>query len=128
METIFYLFTFFAIIYELSKLHEPKKFQLKLEKMKKDKADGKSTSANENTFVFLVIGYVFWTFTGLLSSQWLIFLSTLLIGLLLTGYGKKTPIFLRRLDSLITVLLFLFMLINKFHLHIDLYQQLLLLF
>ena len=58
--------------------------------------------------------YFIYVFVGIFSSQWLLFLAILLLSLI----PKKT-VAVRRIDSVLTIIILLFILINKYHLHIN---------
>ena len=55
---------------------------------------------------------------GLLSSQWIVFLFLWIITLFV--YPIKKYLFVRLVNNVIEIICVLFILINKFHLHIDL--------
>ena len=67
--------------------------------------------------------YSFICLLGLFSSQWVGFTAILLISLIATPF-KKIPAF-RAADSAICVLILLFIILNRYHFHIDLWQLIL---
>lgn len=122
MEHIFYFFTFFALMHETNKFVNPKNFQKKMDDLRT-----KSETNEEYTFedafrVFGILGYVLWSFIGLLTSQWIVFASMFLIGFLTIPWGKSPPTYIRKFDAGISILALFFIIINKYHLHIDLLQ------
>lgn len=60
--------------------------------------------------------YFIYVFVGIFSSQWLLFLAILLLSLI-----PKKIVAVRRIDSVLTIIILLFILINKYHLHINLF-------
>jgi hypothetical protein len=72
----------------------------------------------DRNYTFTHIIYLFLVFIGLFSSQWPAFLSLILIGILASKFWKYSPIG-RKLDSALSILIILFIIINRYHLHID---------
>lgn len=60
--------------------------------------------------------YFIYVFVGIFSSQWLLFLAILLLSLI-----PKKIVAVRRIDSVLSIIILLFILINKYHLHINLF-------
>lgn len=72
-------------------------------------------------YVGWVFAYTLWTLTGLLSSQWVFFLSILVLSFVSGGlakFFKNYSNFIWRFDAIITVIILVFMFINRFHLHL----------
>lgn len=111
----FYSFTIIAIVWEIKMLSKSK--------FNNFKKNVENHNINKDTLFFMLL-YMLWTFIGLISSQWIIFLFIILLGLInnITGIGKYY--YYNVLDSILTIAALLFMLINKYHLHIDLFRKL----
>jgi hypothetical protein len=120
MTHIFYFFAIFALFYEFLVLTDTKnasKFLINLEnKLELDQ----EMSSTEKIFSRLMIGYGIWNFVGLFSSQWILFLILLLISIF---SFKKYP-FLLFIDALISFGLILFIILNKYHFHINIIKTL----
>jgi hypothetical protein len=77
-------------------------------------------SSTQKTVGLLMLFYFVWVFIGLLSSQWVVFSMIFII-----SFIPKKYIFVRWLDSLVTLIALLFILMNAYHFKIDVYQFLL---
>lgn len=71
-------------------------------------------------YMGFMIAYMAWAIVGLFTSQWIFFLTilglSLLHGLLASIYKNYTAIILR-VDAIITMLILVFLFINRFQLH-----------
>lgn len=114
---IFYLFSFAAIMNEILTLANPKKVSAFARSFKGK--EFKELTDTQKNYSYLTILYFLWTFVGLLTSQFIPFLFILLLCLVPTKYW-----FLKWIDSLLSLSLIIFILINKFHLHINVYDYL----
>ena len=104
----------FAILFELMVLRKPDKFRTFVKAVNNNK-HGDMTK-NQMTFVLLQVGYFIWGFVGLFTSQWIPFAIIMILSII----PKGNYLFLRRVDAFLTLILLFFILINKFHLHINL--------
>jgi hypothetical protein len=116
MNEFYYFLGIAPIIWELLSLMELHKVhafctEYKLLNKRKEKVKMSST---QNSFTWLMTMYVVWAIAGLFSSQWFLFL--LLLSL---SFIPKNSIFIRLLDSCISFVLLLFIVLNRFHFHID---------
>ena len=109
MTTLFYLFGILAILWEFAVLTDTNKIHYFLGNKEKNKDNDNYTNLS-----FLMLGYFLWAIVGLFSSQWILFLVLIVLSIIPTKH-----IVLRWIDSLLSLLILLFILINKFHLHID---------
>lgn len=73
-------------------------------------------SSTQKSFMFLALGYIVWSLVGIFSSQWLIFLLLFAIGRI-----PKKWVWLRWLDSFISLLGIVFLILNAYHFHLDLF-------
>lgn len=75
-----------------------------------------------------VVSTSFWTFFGLLTKSWYIFLALMIFNTLLNllcrvfGEFSKTSYFLTFIKSIILLLITGFLIINHFHLHLDIWK------
>ena len=58
-------------------------------------------------------------FIGLFTSDWELFLGMLLFGWIMSNFKLKSTL-MYRLDAIFCILLYIFMYVNKFHLHLPL--------
>lgn len=116
MKTIYYFIGIIPIIWELlsiMELHKVHTFCMEYKMLSKRK-DKFVMSSTQNAFTFFMMCYVIWAIAGLFSSQWPLFLMLLLI-----SFIPKKFIFMRLLDACLSLGLLLFIIINRFHFHID---------
>ena len=116
MKTFYYYIGIAPIIWELLSIMEIHKVhafctEYKLKAKRKEKHVMSST---ENLFTWLMFCYVVWAIVGLFTSQWFLFILLLLI-----SFIPKKMIFIRLLDACISFALLLFIVLNRFHFHID---------
>jgi len=113
---IFFLFGILAIIWEFMQITNIKKMHrivTTIKKAGKDKTT-KDLPKTYTTLGFFMIGYFFWAVIGLFTGQWLIFLILLAVSMI-----PKKHIAIRWIDSVISLGLILFAMINAIHLHIS---------
>lgn len=116
MKTFYYYIGIVPMIWELLSIMEIHKVhafctEYKLLSKRKDKY---TMSSTQHMFTLFMGMYVVWAITGLFSSQWFLFLVLLLI-----SFIPKKFIFMRLLDACISFGLLLFIILNRFHFHID---------
>lgn len=70
-------------------------------------------------YVFFSMMYFVWIIIGLATSQWTMFAAILILALI-----PKRNVYVRWLDSFITLGLILFAIINRFYFHIDVFKWL----
>ena len=112
MKHIFYSLTVIALIYELMVATNIVKMHSFLLSMKAYKKETATTS--QKNWVFLNIVYMIWAFVGLFTSQWLIFVTIIVL-----SFINKKYIAHRFLDAIFTSILLLFIILNAYHFHID---------
>lgn len=136
MSTIFYLMSIVLIFIEINwilspieKTDQSKRF-LELSKQHKGIKFDLYSDEYKSLFYNKAWGFFvyFWVIGGLLTSQWILFLSFLLLNILIVGPISKLVRFsfaytlLRWINSLIGFAFGLFVVINHFHLKIDTYK------
>lgn len=115
MKHIFYFLTLFPILWEMINLYNPRKVHNFISSYKSIK--GKSIedyTLNQKSFTYFNVGYLIWTFIGLFSFQWVLFIFLFALGLI-----PKKIIVLRWIDGLVSFLILVFIILNAYHLHID---------
>jgi hypothetical protein len=115
MMYIFYFTGILALIWELIKINSPELILSYFKIIAKNKHD---LNLQQVIFVLLIIGYIIWSLIGLFSSQWILFFLLILLEFILRPVNK----FIIRVDGILRFLLLLFILINKFHLHINIFE------
>ena len=118
IKVLFYVWAIFALLLELQLMTKPKKFMDFKAKMKGVKFD--NLSDQQKAFGVLTLLYVFWVFVGLLSSQWALFLIYIVIGIPFSLFKKSMII--KSIDGFISSCLLVFIIVNAFHLHINVYE------
>lgn len=115
MKHLFYFMVFLAIWWEVISLVNLKRVHKFYKTFKaKDWGDCDTT---QKTFSVLMIGYWLWTMIGLFTFQWPIFLMLIIMRLV-----PKSWMPIRFIDALISVVLLLFIVLNKYHFHIDVFE------
>ncbi len=117
MKTAYYIIGIAPIIWEIlsiMNLHEVHAFCREYELVSKSK---KPLNSTQNTFTFLMMLYVIWAIIGLFTSQWPLF-----ILLLLVSFIPKKHVMVRLLDATISVSILIFIILNRFHFHINIWD------
>lgn len=120
MTHIFYFFAIFALFYELIILIDIKSASTFLNNLTNKLKANEDLSTKEEAFSAFMVGYTAWTFIGLFSSQWILFLTLLLISIFPSKKYKWTLF----TDALISFGLILFIILNKYHFHINIIKTL----
>jgi hypothetical protein len=127
MITLFYLFGVLAIMWELHSLTNIRKVHKTAismnERMKSGTYKKEDFTSNENTLLVLMSLYFVWAIVGLFTFNWVAFL--VLLGLSLI---PKKYVAIRFLDALLSLLVLLFIVINHYHLKINLLDLIISLF
>lgn len=119
LKLLFYLPGVLAILWEGMNITSPletNQFVKRYRQITREKK-GEDRTRAQNIFGALQLFYWVWCMVGLFSSQWLVFVLILILGMI-----PKPNIVIRFVDSVITFALILFIFINSFHLHINLFQ------
>ena len=111
---IFYIFILFPIVWEIIVTSSPRK----VSNFTREFKDLTMVHANQKqkTLANCMLGYLIWNLFGLLTGQWVLFVILLLLSLL-----PKNNVFLTFLNGFISLAILIFLVINQYHLHIDLY-------
>lgn len=113
MEIIFYIAVLSCIIIEIAQLSETKRIVNAIYRYKEDK----KMTTNYGIYIFANLFYWAISFIGLLSFQWYLFLLIIIMGFI----PKGKYIWIRKADSLVTIAILLFIVLNKYHFHINLF-------
>jgi hypothetical protein len=112
MSHIFYLIGLIAIIWEIIVVTSPQRVVNTMASMKGKKVEG--VTKTQKALSFYMLGYLLWCLVGLFSSQWVLFGFILLLGLI-----PKKNIVMCFLNGLISLGLLVFIILNAYHLHIN---------
>ena len=115
MSNIFYFLGGLAILWEIMVVTSPIKVT-KFIKSYEDRDINGLTKTQKN-LSYCMLGYIVWCLIGLVSSQWVIFIFLLFLGM----FSKKRAI-LTFITGLLSFLLLIFMLLNVYHFNIDLFS------
>jgi hypothetical protein len=125
MTLIFYILVLFCITIEVSGLTQTERV-IRASKNVRDKmaedGDAKSIMGFDRQYMQTQALYTILVLIGLFSTQWILFLLLIVIGVASTPL-KHNPTF-RRVDAFISILILLFIVVNKYHLHLDLVETL----
>jgi phosphoglycerol transferase MdoB-like AlkP superfamily enzyme len=118
MRYIYYSLAVFAFIYELGGFFNPKdaldeKNKL-LENLKKEEKEDLTSS--QIVWIISTFFYLFWMVIGLFTFQWFAFLVLLVMGLV-----PKKWVWYIFIDSVISIAIILFIVLNAFHFKISLF-------
>lgn len=132
MDVIFYLFTLMFIVQELSVVFGPRQYIEKIKKIiklfKENRDSDPETWSQEYMsairFGLFNMVYIIWLLIGLITFQWPIFLAIFIIGLIRaiieSVIGRKVlPLII---DSSLSLGLLVFLILNKFHFKLDLFE------
>lgn len=112
MTHIFYILGLIPLLYELAKIRNPKRIFLFTKRFKSKKS--KNFSFNDKIFSFTMLFYLIWNLTGLFTVQWSVFAILLILSAIPTY-----KVWILFVDALVSFFVIFFIIINKYHLHID---------
>jgi uncharacterized membrane protein YqaE (UPF0057 family) len=104
-----------AILFEAAAIMNIKRIHDFSTKLKAKKKEGYTST--DISYTFLMFGYGVWCVVGFFSSQWILF-----VLLFCLSFIPKKWIIIDWIDSFISFILLVFILINVYHLHIDLFN------
>lgn len=122
MKELFYLLTIVAITYELFVFRAPARVHNFEKRIKMNTGKGNKPLKYQTAFAILTICYSLWTFVGLFTSQWPLFLLMFIFAIVIP---KNLHTVFRQIDALLTAIVLFFIVINVYHLHIDVYNEIL---
>lgn len=113
----FFIFVELIVLFSQKNIHSAVKRFKKLNKEKKGKLTFDEIDASMAFYQSIGIIYLIYCFVGLMSSQWVLFLLIILL-----AFIPKRWLWWRYVDSLVTLLILVFILLNKYHFHIDMFH------
>ncbi len=116
MKHLFYFMAIAPIMWEamnLSNIKRTHAFCMGMRNLKGKKYDDYTSS--QRAYAVCAMGYIVWNFIGFFTFQWPIFVAFFLFGLI-----PKTNIYFRWIDSAISICVLFFVVLNTYHLKIDL--------
>lgn len=113
MEYVFYLLVSFSLAFEILSLFAVKKIHASVNKYR-DLSNVQDMSATFATYYVVNVLYFLTCVIGLISSQWACFLLILAL-----CFIPKRYLTWRIIDGVISILILLFVILNKYHFHID---------
>lgn len=113
MEHVFYLLVSFFLAFEILSLFAVKKIHASVNKYR-DLSNVQDMSATFATYYVVNVLYFLICVIGLISSQWACFLLILAL-----CFIPKRYLTWRIIDGVISILILLFVILNKYHFHID---------
>jgi uncharacterized membrane protein len=114
LKILFYLPAVLAIAWEMCNITETREIRDFLQRVK-EKNKEKKASGKQLLCTILILLYAAWCFVGLFSSQWVLFSLIIIL-----GFIPKELIWWRKIDAVLSFLILIFIVINAFHLHINL--------
>lgn len=113
----FFIFVELIVLFSQKNIHSAVKRFKKLNKEKKGKLTFDEIGASMAFYQSIGIIYLIYCFVGLMSSQWVLFALIILL-----AFIPKRWLWWRYVDSIVTLLILAFILLNKYHFHIDMFH------
>ena len=113
----FFIFVELIVLFSQKNIHSAVKRLKKLNKEKKGKWSFDEIGASMTLYQSIGIIYLIYCLVGLMSSQWVLFALIILL-----AFIPKRWLWWRYVDSIVTLLILAFILLNKYHFHIDMFH------
>lgn len=113
----FFIFVELIVLFSQKNIHSAVKRLKKLNKEKKGKLSFDEIGASMTLYQSIGIIYLIYCLAGLMSSQWVLFALIILL-----AFIPKRWLWWRYVDSIVTLLILAFILLNKYHFHIDMFH------
>lgn len=113
----FFIFVELIVLFSQKNIHSAVKRLKKLNKEKKGKLSLDEIGASMTLYQSIGIIYLIYCLVGLMSSQWVLFALIILL-----AFIPKRWLWWRYVDSVVTLLILAFILLNKYHFHIDMFH------
>lgn len=113
----FFIFVELIVLFSQKDIHSAVKRLKKLNKEKKGKLSFDEIGASMTLYQSIGIIYLIYCLVGLMSSQWVLFALIILL-----AFIPKRWLWWRYVDSIVTLLILAFILLNKYHFHIDMFH------
>lgn len=116
MKDLFYFLAIFPLVWEFYVLTNAKEvYENHLALKKQDKKT--TLSMSDACFAVFMFFYTVWNFIGLFSFQWFVFLMFFVLSLI-----PKKYVWMRFVDAFTSIAFLLFIVLNAYHFHIDVWQ------
>ena len=112
-----FIFVELIVLFSQKNIHSAVKRLKKLNKEKKGKLSFDEIGASMTLYQSIGIIYLIYCLVGLMSSQWVLFALIILL-----AFIPKRWLWWRYVDSIVTLLILAFILLNKYHFHIDMFH------
>jgi hypothetical protein len=113
----FFIFVELIVLFSQKNIHSAVKRLKKLNKEKKGKLSFDEIGASMTLYQSIGIIYLIYCLVGLMSSQWVLFALIILL-----AFIPKRWLWWRYVDSIVTLLILAFILLNKYHFHINMFH------
>ena len=113
----FFIFVELIVLFSQKNIHSAVKRLKKLNKEKKGKLSFDEIGASMTLYQSIGIIYLIYCLVGLMSSQWVLFALIILL-----AFIPKRWLWWRYVYSIVTLLILAFILLNKYHFHIDMFH------
>jgi len=113
----FFIFVELIVLFSQKNIHSAVKRLKKLNKEKKGKLSFDEIGTSMTLYQSIGIIYLIYCLVGLMSSQWVLFALIILL-----AFIPKRWLWWRYVDSIVTLLILVFILLNKYHFHIDMFH------
>ena len=122
MTLLFYILVLICITIEVSVISDPERAIRASKTIKEKQAEGAldTLAGYDRNYAYNNAFYTLVAIAGLFSSQWILF--AFLLGLGITSIPFKNSPTFRQADSISSALVLLFIILNKYHLHLDLVE------
>jgi len=118
MKYLYYLVAIAPILWKFSFIFNLDNMHAALMRFKNVRGKSlKAYSDNQKTVSFLLLLYLLWIFIGLFTFNWVSFLVLIFLGFV--PNNNKYVVFI---NSVISVLILFFVVLNAFHFHIDVWN------
>lgn len=117
MSHIFYLLMIFPILWESLSLTQASTINRFIKKSITNKSREEMDIEDAALTIFQCL-YLLWTFIGLFTFQWPLFILLFIIG---EFNSSKRSVWYTRIDAFICLILLFFILVNAYHFHLDIW-------
>jgi len=117
MEHLFYLFILFPIAWEMVIISAPIRVGTFLKSFRN--RNGENATPKQKTLANYMLGYMVWCILGLITTNWVLFLILLILGLF-----PKSKTFLLFINGVLSFSVLILIGLNKYQLHIDIFSLL----
>ena len=122
MTILFYILVIACFTIEIATLSDPERAIRASKTIKEKQAEGtlNTLAGYDRNYAYNNTFYTVVALAGLFSSQWILFALLLVIGVIAIPFKYNATF--RRVDSVVSAFILLFIILNKYHLHLDLVE------